>query len=86
MWAEKFLELSASSRMILSTSINLIDFPQASHSLPIGPPKGIGVRNSIFRPKNHDFCILPNNLNFGLSEIVEGTFLKIPILRQNLEF
>ena len=25
-------------------------------------------------------------MNFGLSEIVEGTFLRIPIFRQNFEF
>ena len=36
--------------------------------------------------ENLDFLILANNLNFGLSEIVEGTFLKFPIFRQNFEF
>ena len=36
--------------------------------------------------KNPDFFILANNLNFGLLEIVEGTFLKIPIVRKKIEF
>ena len=53
--------------------------------IQIGPPKGIEVRNSIFGKKS-DFCILANNLNFGLSEIGEGTFLNIQILRQHFEF
>ena len=66
--------------MGLPGGMKIIDFIQ------IGPPKGIEVRNSIFPPKNIDFCILANNLNFGLSEIVEGTFLKIPTFHQNVEF
>ena len=49
------------------------------------PPNGDRSEEFIFFPKNLDFCILTNNLNFGRSEIVEGTFLKIPIFRQNSE-
>ena len=37
-------------------------------------------------PQQSRFLHLTHNLNFGLSEIVEGTFLKIPIFRQNFEF
>ena len=39
----------------------------------------------MFCEKN-DVWILTNNLNFGLLEIVEGTFLKIPIFRQFFDF
>ena len=57
--------------------------------IQIGPPKGIEVMDLVdfsnFLRKIPTF-ILANNLNFGLSEIVEGTFLKIPIFRRNFEF
>ena len=57
--------------------------------IQIGPPKGIEVMDLVdfsnFLRKIPTF-ILANNLNFGLSEIVEGTFLKIPIFRQQIEF
>ena len=43
------------------------------------PPKGDRSEEFDFFHDNYDFCILANNLNFGLSEIVQGTFLKIPI-------
>ena len=35
---------------------------------------------------NIEFLFFPNNLIFGLSEVVEGTFLKFHIFRQNFEF
>ena len=65
------------------------DLPNVVFPYTIGPPKGIEVRDLAdfrFFAKNHSFCILANNLNFGLSEIVEGTFLKNPTFRQNFEF
>ena len=40
----------------------------------------------MFWQKSHDFGLFSNNLIFGLSEIVEGTFLKFPIFRQFFEF
>ena len=48
------------------------------------PPKGdrsqgFGRFFVFFFAPNHDFCMPPNNLNFGLSEIVEGTFLRSSI-------
>ena len=39
-----------------------------------------------FLAENLDFLLLPTNLIFGLSEIVEGTFLKSPIFRRNFNF
>ena len=54
--------------------------------ISIGSPKGIEVRNLFFLGRNIGFLNIPNNLIFGLSEIVEGTFLKIMIFRQNFEF
>ena len=50
------------------------------------PPKWDRSEEFEFLAKKSDLCILPNNLNFGLSEIVQGTFLKNPIIRQNNEF
>ena len=51
------------------------------------PPKGDRSKEFWFCcRKNMIFDFLPNNLIFGLSEIVEGTFLKFPIFRQNFEF
>ena len=50
------------------------------------PPKGDRSEEFGFFPKKSDFRILPNNLIWGLSEIVEGTFLNLSIFIQNLKF
>ena len=50
------------------------------------PPKGDRSEEFDFFPQNPDLCISAHNLNFGLSEIVEGTFLKFPMFHQNFEF
>ena len=56
------------------------------NEVPNRHPKGDRSEEFDFLHPKIDFCILPNNLNFGLLEIVEGTFLKIPTFRQNFEF
>ena len=50
------------------------------------PPKGDRSEEFDFLAKNQDFRIWANSLNFWLSEIAVGTFLKMPIFRQYFEF
>ena len=50
------------------------------------PPKGDRSEEFDFLAPNPDFWILANNLIFGLSDIVEGTFLKLPFFRKKTFF
>ena len=50
------------------------------------PPKGNRSEEFDFFVKNQDFWISATNLICGLSEMVEGTFLKFPMFRQQIGF